>query len=161
MPPGARRTCRAVHIKSLAGSLALLALFLSSPVLAQRAPTPPPPDPSLHVYKETMDGGVQTVVVHGKSHAAIAALRAQLRAQAKAYERGDYQMQAGAVPPATLATLRSGASRITVTYTDIEDGGSIKLRTKDQSLVSAIYAMFAAEVGAQRRAHPLGGPGDV
>ena len=35
-----------------------------------------------------------------------------------------------------------GASRVTVSYTDIEDGGSIKLRTKDPSLVRAISAII-------------------
>jgi hypothetical protein len=151
-----------VPIKRFAGPLTLLALLvLSAPAIAQHPPTPPPPDPSLHVYRETMDGGVQIAVIHGVSHAKVSALRSQLRAQAKAYQRGDYQTPAGSPAPASLGTLRAGASRITVTYTDIQDGGAIKLRTKDQALVAAIYDLFAAEVAGQRRAHPLGGPGDT
>jgi len=136
------------------------AVTAASPALAQRTPTPPPPNPALHVYRETADGGVQLVVAHDVAASTVAAIRSQLRSAAKAYQRGDYDDPAG-MPPSSLAALRSGSARINVFYTNIEDGGAIKFKTTDRALVRALYDLFSAEVAAQRRVHPLGGPGDV
>ena len=139
------------------------ALALAAPALAQRAPapTPPPPDQSLHVYRETPDGGTEIVVEHDLSHAQVQALRSQLRAEAKAYEQGEFILPSTASPPASLAKLRAGASHVSVSYADVDDGGAIHLKATDPALVRAIYDYFAAQVGAERRAHPLGGPGNT
>jgi hypothetical protein len=151
-------------MKNVSATLFLCAaLAFAGPALAQRAvqPTPPPPDQSLHVYRETPDGGAEIVVNHELSRKQVQVLREQLRAEAKAYEQGEYVLPSTASPPASLARLRAGASHISVSYDDVDGGGAIHLKTSDQALVRAIYDYFAAQVGAERRAHPLGGPGDV
>jgi hypothetical protein len=151
-------------MKNVSGTLFLCAaLAVAGPSLAQRAvqPTPPPPDQSLHVYRETPDGGTEIVVNHDLSHKQVQALRDQLRAEAKAYEQGEYVLPSTASPPATLSRLRAGASHVTVSYADVDGGGAIHLKSTDPALVRAIYDYFAAQVAGERRAHPLGGPGDV
>jgi hypothetical protein len=138
-------------------------MAVAAPALAQRGgqPTPPPPDQALHVYRETSDGGVQIVVDHELKRTELQALRSRLRDQAKQFEHGEFTLAANATAPASLGALKAGASRITVTYTDVDDGGAIRLKTNDPTLVHAIYDYFAAQVAAERRAHPLGGPGDT
>jgi hypothetical protein len=154
----------AVPMKNAISNLFLCALMaVAAPALAQRGaqPSPPPPDQALHVYRETIDGGVQIVVDHELKRAELQALRGRLRAQAKQFERGEFALAANAIPPASLGALKAGATHITVTYTDVDDGGAIRLKTSDPALIHAIYDYFAAQVAAERRAHPLGGPGNT
>jgi hypothetical protein len=123
------------------------------------APQPTPPDPSLHMYRELLDGGTLMVVAHHVGRDVVRNIRSQLRKDAAAYGGGDYPDPVGPGKTPAVAKLRAGAPRIGVSYTDIEDGGAIRFKTKDASLVGALHDWFAATVRENRKKNPGGGPG--
>jgi hypothetical protein len=103
---------------------------------------------TMHIFKPTPDGGVQTVMVHDGDPKQIALVRSHLRKEANAFARGDFSDPAkihGTDMPG-LAQLRAGASRMTVGYADTADGGSIHYKTADRRLVAAIHEWFNAQV---------------
>jgi hypothetical protein len=103
---------------------------------------------TMHVFEPTPDGGVQTVIVHDGDPQQIALVRSHLRKEAIAFARGDFSDPAkihGMNVPG-LAQLRAGASRIAVSYRQATNGASIRYKTSDPKLISAIHEWFAAQV---------------
>jgi hypothetical protein len=135
------------------------ALALSSATAAIAAKPPAPTDRSLHVYRESMDGGDEIVVAHHVAEGLVRAIRSGLRKEASRYARGEYPDPAGNGKTPAVTQLRAGAARISVSYVEIKDGGAIRFVCKDPSLVSALHAWFAATVTENRKRHPTGGPG--
>jgi hypothetical protein len=152
-----RRTTRAVNLRA---AIIPLVLALSATALAaDRVPAPGPrPDPTLHVYRETFDGGVIQVLADGYvPMRGVVAIRARLRKEAAAFVRGDYPDPDGRT--SATARLRSEAQRIAVSYSELRRGGQIRLRTKDPAAVAALHEWMAATVRSSQRLHPGGGPG--
>ena len=142
-------------ILSLSGALPLLADTVATPsphdAMVERGSKEVMPfdlDRTMHVFRPTADGGVQTVMVHDGDPRQIALVRAHLRREAAAFAHGDFSDPAaihGANMPG-LAQLRAGASHIAVTYADTGNGASITYASSDPALVAAIHAWFAAQV---------------
>jgi len=127
-----------------------------SGLLADQNPGPPP-DPTLHLFRESLDGGMVVVTGdHGVTAEFIQHIRTQLHRDAIAYAMGDYPNPGHA---SAVAQLRAGAGRIRVTYSDVPRGGRILLKTNDTRLVDALHSWMAATVQANQKLHHDGGPG--
>jgi hypothetical protein len=103
---------------------------------------------TMHVFRPTADGGVQTVMVHDGDPQQIALVRSHLRKEATAFAHGDFADPAkihGMDMPG-LAQLRAGATHMAVTYVDTANGASIIYKTSDPKLIVAIHDWFAAQV---------------
>jgi hypothetical protein len=103
---------------------------------------------TMHIFKPTSNGGLQTVIVHDGDPQQVALVRAHLRKEASAFARGDFADPAkihGTKMPG-LAQLRAGTTRITVGYAQVPNGASIRYKTSDPHLVAALHDWFAAQV---------------
>ncbi len=103
---------------------------------------------SMHMFAPTPNGVIQTVIVHDGDPKQVALVRSHLRIEARAFARGDFGDPAaihGHDMPG-LEQLHRGAQRVTVTYADVERGGSITYTTRDPKLVDAVHAWFHAQV---------------
>jgi len=127
-----------VKHKNIVAALAcdiLLSAFSATPLLAHATATPSPHEAmvergskevmhfdmnrTMHIFKPTVDGGVQTVMVHDGDPQQVALVRSHLRKEATAFAHGDFSDPAkihGMAMPG-LAQLRAGANRIAVGYT--------------------------------------------
>ncbi len=105
-------------------------------------------DATMHRFKPTADGGVQTVLVHDGDPKQVALVRSHLRKEAAAFARGDFtdpaSIHGGTMPG--LRALHSGAKRIGVRYGDVPRGAKIVYATHDPALVAALHAWFKAQV---------------
>jgi hypothetical protein len=156
-----------VKHKNIVAALAcgtLLSVFSATPLLAHATATPSPHEAmvergsmevmpfdmnrTMHVFKPTVDGGVQSVIVHDGDPQQVTLVRSHLRKEATAFAHGDFSDPAkihGMAMPG-LAQLRAGANRIAVGYTDAANGASITYKTSDAKLIAAIHDWFAAQV---------------
>jgi hypothetical protein len=137
------------------------ATFLFAAAVVALHPTlPAPPDPTLHVFRESMDGGVQQVVANsGASSALVGRMRRALHDEIPALERGEFPDPVGPGKTPAVAMLRSAAGHLEVTYQDIPRGGQLRYRSRDAKVISALHEWMAATVQAERKLHP-GGPGE-
>lgn len=91
---------------------------------------------------------MQTIVVRNGEPKQIALVRSHLKKEAGEFARGDFADPAkihGMSMPG-LAQLRSGASKIVVTYASAKNGASIYYKTSDPAMIVAIHRWFAAQV---------------
>jgi hypothetical protein len=103
---------------------------------------------TMHIFRPSSDGGVQTVRVHDGDPKQIALVRSHLRKEALAFARGDFADPAeihGKTMPG-LAQLRAGAHKIVVTYAPTSNGASIRYKTADPTLIAAVHRWFAAQI---------------
>ena len=104
---------------------------------------------TVHIFKMTDSGGVQSVVVrdaHDKDQ--IGLIRQHLQHEAKAFELGDYTDPAslhGASMPG-VSDLASHHKAITVSYSELPLGAAITFETQDRHLVTAIHRWFGAQL---------------
>lgn len=113
---------------------------------------------TLHIFKMTESGGVQTVVVKdiGDTNQ-IALIQHHLHMESEMFQHGDYSDPAslhGADMPG-LKELHIGASSIKVSYTALPNGGEITFETTDLHLLTALHRWFGAQLsehGADARA---------
>ncbi|MGD8325254.1 MAG: hypothetical protein PVF50_12890 [Gammaproteobacteria bacterium] len=113
---------------------------------------------TIHIFRMTESGGVQTVVVRDARAAdQISFIQQHLRHESERFQRGDYSDPAalhGTDMPG-LSELRAGASSVEVSYTDLPMGGEIRFETTDLHLLTAIHRWFGAQLsehGADARA---------
>ena len=113
---------------------------------------------TLHIFKMTEQGGVESVVTRGSDSAdQVAPVQAHLRHEAEEFQKGNYADPAalhGAAMPG-LKELQEGAARIRVSYTDLPNGAAIVFETADLRLLTAIHKWFGAQLsehGADARA---------
>jgi hypothetical protein len=115
-------------------------------------------DKTMHSFRDTADGGVQQVTANSPDDAAdIAGIRSHLSKIAAQFAKGDFSDPAamhGADMPG-LAQMRSGASRMHITYAEVPAGGQITFRSSDPEQVKVIHTYFAA----QRSDHSMPGMG--
>jgi hypothetical protein len=113
---------------------------------------------TLHIFKMTERGGVESVVARNPdSTEQIALVRANLQHEASEFQIGHYSDPAalhGAAMPG-LQELTQGASRIKVSYVDVPNGAAITFETDDVHMLTAIHKWFGAQLsehGADARA---------
>ncbi|OAH12882.1 aspartate carbamoyltransferase [Streptomyces jeddahensis] len=103
-----------------------------------------------HRFTPTPTGGVQDVVADRPGDTKqIDLIRAHLRKEAAAFNRGDFADPArihGADMPG-LAELQDGYDRIEVRYEDRSDGATLTYTTEDSALVDALHDWFEAQLG--------------
>lgn len=104
-------------------------------------------DRTMHRFAPDAQGGVQSVVSTDRDPEQIRSIRAHLRDERERFVRGDYSSPAaihGASMPG-LATLVTARGRLEVEYADLPEGGALRFRTLDASLVAAVHDWFAAQ----------------
>lgn len=106
-------------------------------------------DATTHSFTNTDDGGIQTVTADDPAETdQIQLVRAHLREERAKFARGDFE------DPAAIhghdmdgvAELAVGYHNITVTYTDLPDGGQLTYTTDRPDLVDAVHNWFARQV---------------
>ena len=106
-------------------------------------------DKTMHIFRMTDSGGVQSVVVkdaHDKDQ--IALIRQHLQHEAKAFEGGDYSDPMslhGATMPG-LSELASHHQDIAVSYSELPLGAAITFETADTHLTTAVHRWFGAQL---------------
>lgn len=104
---------------------------------------------TVHIFKMTDSGGIQSVVVkdaHDKDQ--IWLIRRHLRHEAKAFKVGDYtdpMSLHGASMPG-LSELASHHRAITVSYSELPLGAAITFDTQNKHLVTAVHRWFGAQL---------------
>lgn len=104
---------------------------------------------TVHIFRMTDSGGVQSVVVkdaHDKDQ--IELIRQHLQHEAKAFQRGDYadpMSLHGATMPG-VSELGSHYQEISVSYSELPLGAAITFETQDKHLVTAIHRWFGAQL---------------
>lgn len=104
---------------------------------------------TMHVFRMTDSGGVQSVVVkdaHDKDQ--IGLIRQHLRHEAEAFQRGDYADPTslhGATMPG-VSELGSRHQEITASYSELPLGAAITFETQDRHLVTAVHRWFGAQL---------------
>ncbi len=106
-------------------------------------------DQTTHHFVPQPNGGLQTVVVRDTTNSEqIALIRTHLQTEAERFATGNFASPVaihGQTMPG-LAELEAGADRLTVTYSDLPNGGQIVYTTSEPYLVDAIHRWFAAQV---------------
>jgi hypothetical protein len=109
-----------------------------------------------HDFTPTSEGLVETVTENAPADPAQAALiRGHLAREATAFAAGNFDDPArihGDDMPG-LAQLRAGADRLTVTYTDVPDGGRITYTSSDPALVDALHRFGDAQSADHGHTH--------
>jgi hypothetical protein len=104
---------------------------------------------TMHVFRTTADGGIETVVAKSVTDQAdIALIREHLRKESLRFQAGDFSDPAyihGSAMPG-LAQLHAGAKQIAIQYAQLPAGASIRFKARDPKLVSAIHRWFAAQL---------------
>lgn len=112
-------------------------------------------DQTMHHFVPQPDGGLQTVLARDATDSAqIALIRTHLQTEAERFTAGNFASPAaihGHTMPG-LAELAAGADRLTITYSDLPDGGQIRYTTSDPALIAAVHRWFEAQV-ADHGAH--------
>jgi hypothetical protein len=115
-------------------------------------------DRSTHVFEKTSSGGLQTVVSDDADPDQIALIRSHLADEAARFAEGDFHDPEMIHGPdmAGLHALATGHERISITYSEVDNGAEIRYRTEDPVLVEAIHRWFDAQVedhGAHAQDH--------
>lgn len=104
---------------------------------------------TLHIFKMTETGGVQTVVSRDPAAVdQIGMIQMHLKHEAANFESGNYSDPAtlhGADMPG-LKEIKAGASQIKVTYAANPTGGQITFETSDLHLLTALHRWFGAQL---------------
>ena len=104
---------------------------------------------TVHIFRMTESGGIQSVIVKdGSDVGQITLIRAHLRDEAGRFQQGDYsdpEKLHGITMPG-LTELHHGAQRVKVSYSDLPDGGEITFETTDPHLLTAIHRWFGAQL---------------
>jgi len=107
-------------------------------------------DRTEHVFTDMSDGGEQTVTALDPADTSqILLIRGHLQEEAEKFRAGDFEDPAaihGDDMPG-LTELRDGAidGRITVTYSELEDGARLRYSATDPNLVDGIHSWFEAQ----------------
>ncbi|MFN2389352.1 MAG: aspartate carbamoyltransferase [Actinomycetota bacterium] len=108
-----------------------------------------------HVFEPAPNGGVQRVISDDPAdHKQIRLIREHLKAEAKAFARGDFgdpaRIHGDAMPG--LEELEENYGSIDVTFEPESDGGRITYQVSDPVLVEALHDWFEAQ-GSDHGAH--------
>lgn len=106
-------------------------------------------DATTHIFDETDDGGVQTVVADGPTDMEqVDLIRQHLREEQEKFTQGifDDPMAIHGQEMNGVAELRRGYADIAVDYVDRSDGARLVYRTDRAELVKALHAWFGQQV---------------
>ncbi len=113
---------------------------------------------TVHIFRMTESGGVQTVIAKDPAAAdQVALIQQHLRHEAEMFQHGNYSDPAtlhGESMPG-LKEVQAGAARIKVSYAALPSGAAITFETTDLHLLTAIHRWFGAQLsehGADARA---------
>jgi len=105
---------------------------------------------TVHIFRMTEDGGVQTVVLRGDAAdpEQLRMIQQHLSAEAAEFQKGNFADPAHLHGPGMpgLRELQSGASRIKITYRSLPRGGEIRFRADDIKLITAVHRWFGAQL---------------
>jgi hypothetical protein len=104
---------------------------------------------TMHIFRMTDTGGVQSVVVKDANDKdQIRLIRQHLRHEAAAFERGDYadpKSLHGATMPG-VSELEGNHAEVAVSYSELPLGAALTFTTRDQHLVTTIHRWFGAQL---------------
>lgn len=105
-------------------------------------------DATTHVFEKTEFGGIQQVVADAADPRQVALIREHLEVEAERFARGDFHDPAmiHGEHMAGLHQLVQGHERLSIEYSEIDDGGQILYRAEDPGLVAAIHVWFDAQL---------------
>jgi len=97
-----------------------------------------------HIFEKLDNGGLQQVIADDGDSEQIALIRSHLAEEAARFSQGDFHdpMMIHGQDMAGLHELTVGADRLTIVYSDIDDGGQILYTTAESDLVAALHAWF-------------------
>jgi hypothetical protein len=101
-----------------------------------------------HIFKKLDNGGLQQVISDDQDARQITLIREHLAAEAQRFSQGNFhdpQMIHGE-NMAGLHQLITGYQRLTVQYSEIENGAQILYTSPDPDLVAALHQWFEAQV---------------
>lgn len=104
---------------------------------------------SVHIFKMTEFGGVESVIVRDENASdQIRLIQQHLQHEAERFQKGDYSDPAklhGENMPG-LKELQGGASQIQVSYEALSNGAEITFKTADLRLLTALHRWFGAQL---------------
>ena len=105
-------------------------------------------DATTHVFEKTEFGGIQQVVADAADPRQVGLIREHLEMEAERFARGDFHDPAmiHGEHMAGLHQLVQGHERLSIEYSEVDDGGQILYSTEDLDLVAAIHAWFDAQL---------------
>jgi hypothetical protein len=101
-----------------------------------------------HVFEKLDNGGLQQVLSDDGDGEQIELIQMHLTEEAERFSQGDFhdpEMIHGE-DMAGLHELMLGADRITIQYSDLEEGGQILYTTEEVDLLHALHAWFDQQV---------------
>jgi len=113
---------------------------------------------STHIFEKLDEGGLQQVVSDDGDAEQTQLIREHLAEEAERFQNGDFHDPAmiHGDDMAGLHELVTGADRLTITYSEIEDGAQILYTADDADLVDALHAWFEQQVndhGSHAKGH--------
>jgi hypothetical protein len=106
-------------------------------------------DRTIHVFKTTDTGGIETVIVKDAADSEqIALIQQHLQHEAMQFRAGDFGDPAsihGTGMPG-LTELAAGAAKITFSYVALPNGAQIAYETTDPHLIDALHRWYAAQL---------------
>ncbi len=103
---------------------------------------------STYIFEKLDEGGLQQVVSDDGDAEQTQLIREHLAEEAERFQNGDFHDPAmiHGDDMAGLHELVTGADRLTITYSEIEDGAQILYAADDADLVNALHAWFDQQV---------------
>jgi mono/diheme cytochrome c family protein len=114
-----------------------------------------------HLFEKLANGGLQQVVASDGDSAQIALIREHLAEEAARFSQGNFDdpSMIHGEDMAGLQELAAGADRLSIVYSDLDDGGQILYSTADAALVVALHAWFDQQL-ADHGEHAQAGSSD-
>lgn len=102
-----------------------------------------------HIFEQSADGGMESVVVLDAADTAqIELIRAHLAHEATRFAAGDFSdptaIHGTAMPG--VAALSAAGARLTIAYADLPAGARITYASEDRAVIGAIHDWFNAQV---------------
>ena len=101
-----------------------------------------------HIFTTQPMGGVQQVISDDGDEEQIALIQSHLQEEVERFQVGDFDDPAmihGDDMPG-LQQLVTGHDKLTITYSDLSDGGQIVYETAEPDLIEAIHLWFSAQL---------------
>ena len=101
-----------------------------------------------HIFEKLDNGGLQQVITDDGDAEQVRLIREHLTEEAERFQNGDFHDPAmiHGDDMAGLHELVTGADRLTITYSDIDDGAQILYSADDPTLVNALHVWFDQQV---------------
>lgn len=101
-----------------------------------------------HFFDDTKSGGLETITAHDPSDKRqVALIRSHLAAESQRFGKGDFSDPAaihGRDMPG-LAELARAGGKLQVRYEDLPAGARLSFASRDESVIAAVHAWFAAQ----------------